>query len=141
LLLISTGSMKTPLLPLHGSDHTLLLLLRGGATGDEDDGDRDVMLLDEQTLPLFLLIFTCSCHSVFLVSGVGFVTLVSCFMSPGLWPSVGPGFFLSMSMCREELDRLVSRLVRKTIQIASFETKLLERYLFWQSGGEGAGVC
>jgi hypothetical protein len=37
--------MKTPLLLLHGSDHALLLLLRGGVTGDEDDGSGDVMML------------------------------------------------------------------------------------------------
>jgi len=40
-----------------------------------------------------LLIFTCSGRSVFLVSGVGFVTLVSCFVSLCLCPFVGPGFF------------------------------------------------
>jgi len=45
LLLISAGTMKTPLLLLHGSDHALLLLLRGGVTGDEDDGSGDVMML------------------------------------------------------------------------------------------------
>ncbi|KAJ6970429.1 hypothetical protein NC653_034884 [Populus alba x Populus x berolinensis] len=87
----------------------------GGATRDEDDGDGDVMLLDEQTLLQFLLIFTCSSCPVFLVSGVGFITLVSCFVSLGSWPSIGPGFFLFMSMCRKELDRFVSSLVRKTI--------------------------
>jgi hypothetical protein len=54
---------------------------RGGATGDEDDGDWDVMLLAEQTLLMFLLIFTCSSRSVFLVFSVGFITLVSCFVS------------------------------------------------------------
>jgi len=43
--------------------------------------------------PQFLLIFTCSGRSVFLVSGVGFVTLVSCFVSLCLCPFVGPGFF------------------------------------------------
>jgi len=45
LLLISAGTIKTPLLLLHGSDHALLLLLRGGVTGDEDDGSGDVMIL------------------------------------------------------------------------------------------------
>ena len=94
--------MKTPLLPLHGSDHALLLLLRGGATRDKDDADGDMMLLDEQTLLMFLLIFTCSGHPVFLVSSVDFINLVSCFASPGSWPSVGPGFFLFMSMCRKK---------------------------------------
>lgn len=39
-----------------------------GATKDEDDGDGDVMLLAEQTLPLFLLIFTCSGRSFFFFS-------------------------------------------------------------------------
>ncbi|KAJ6970428.1 hypothetical protein NC653_034884 [Populus alba x Populus x berolinensis] len=114
-LLISAGTMKTLLLSFHRIDHALLLLLRGGATRDEDDGDGDVMLLDEQTLLQFLLIFTCSSCPVFLVSGVGFITLVSCFVSLGSWPSIGPGFFLFMSMCRKELDRFVSSLVRKTI--------------------------
>ncbi|KAG6789189.1 hypothetical protein POTOM_005279 [Populus tomentosa] len=33
LLLISAGTMKTPLLPLHGNDHALLLLLRGVVAG------------------------------------------------------------------------------------------------------------
>ncbi|KAJ6868858.1 hypothetical protein NC651_033834 [Populus alba x Populus x berolinensis] len=88
-LLILAGTMKTPLLPLHGSDHALLLLLRGGATGDEDDGD--VMLLDEKTLLMFLLIFTCFGRPIFLVSDVSFVALVSGFVSLGLWPSVGHG--------------------------------------------------
>ncbi|KAG6790179.1 hypothetical protein POTOM_006327 [Populus tomentosa] len=130
--------LKTALLLLGKGrfDHALLMPLRGGATGDKDDGDGDAMLLVKQTFPMFLLIFTCSGHSVFLVSSVGFVTLVSYFMSLGSWPSTSPGFFLSMSMCRKELDRLVSRFVQKTIQIASFETKLLECYLLWQSGGE-----
>jgi len=54
-------------------------------------------------------------------------------------PSVGPGFFLSVSMCRKELDRLVSRLVQKTIQITSFETELLERSLLWLSCCSNSG--
>ncbi|KAG6770081.1 hypothetical protein POTOM_025748 [Populus tomentosa] len=85
LLLILAGTMKTPLLPLHG------------------------------------------------ISSVGFITLVSCFVFPGSWPSISPGFFLSISMCMKELDMLVSRLVQKTIQITSFEIKLLEL----ERGGQG----
>ncbi|KAJ6875426.1 hypothetical protein NC652_034979 [Populus alba x Populus x berolinensis] len=112
-LLISAGTMKTPLLLLHGSDHALLLLLRAGATGDEDDGDGDVMLLDEHTLLMFLLIFTCFSHPVFLVSGVGFVTLVSFFVSLGSWPSVGPVFFLFISICRKELYKLAVALSKR----------------------------
>jgi hypothetical protein len=54
-------------------------------------------------------------------------------------PSVGPGFFLSVSMCRKELDRLVSRLVQKTIQITCFETELLERSLLWLSCCSNSG--
>jgi hypothetical protein len=44
-----------------------------------------------------------------------------------------------VSMCRKELDRLVSRLVQKTIQITSFETELLERSLLWLSCCSNSG--
>jgi hypothetical protein len=35
----SAGTMKTPLLSLHGSDHTLLLLLRGAVVLSSDYGE------------------------------------------------------------------------------------------------------
>jgi len=69
-----------PVLPLFS--FAFICSGRGSATEDEDDANGDMMLLAEQTLPLFLLIFSCSGHSFFLVSGVGFVTLVTYFESP-----------------------------------------------------------
>lgn len=67
-------------------------------------------------------------------------SLVFCFVPLCSCPSVGPGFFLSVSMCRKELDRLVSRLFQKTIQITSFETELLERSLLWLSCCSNTGL-
>jgi len=39
LLLILAGTMKTPLLPLHGSEHVLLLLPRGAVVLSSDCGE------------------------------------------------------------------------------------------------------
>ncbi|KAJ7012391.1 hypothetical protein NC653_002443 [Populus alba x Populus x berolinensis] len=44
LLLISAGTMKTPLLPLHGNDHALLLLLRGVVVLSSDCGEGGLLV-------------------------------------------------------------------------------------------------
>jgi len=93
----SCSPLVFPLPSLSCASFVLLricLFREGCATGDEDDGDGDVMLLAEQTLPLFLLIFTCYGRSVFLS--------LRCWLRyPGLLLRV-PVFVSVLSLLRRE---------------------------------------